>query len=112
MQYAHRKYNIVKKKSQPQLSAMADNFGYRLLYCYLLNLLLIFQKSEKAVLLPSWYLSLGFLFVIHNKVLVVEYAIFDLKSRSSTATSYLPWQITTQHIGAKTRFCIYFYFII
>jgi hypothetical protein len=98
MQYSHRKYNIVKKKSQPQLSAMADNFGYRLLYCYLLNLSLIFQKSEEAVVLPSWYISLGFLFVICNKVLVVEYAtIFD---RSSTATSYLPWQITTQRIGA------------
>jgi hypothetical protein len=100
MRYLYRKYDIVKKKSLPQLYAMADNFGCRLLCCHLLSLLLIFQKSEEAVLLPSWYISLGFLFVICNKVLVVEYAIFDLKSRCSTATSYLPWQITTQRIGA------------
>jgi hypothetical protein len=46
---------IVKKKSQPQLSAMADNFGYRLLCCYFLSLLFIFKNSEKAVLLSSWY---------------------------------------------------------
>jgi hypothetical protein len=66
----------VKKKSQPHLSVMADNFGCRLLCCYFLSLLLIFKNSEEAVLLPSWYIGLGFIPVIFNKVLVLKYAIF------------------------------------
>ena len=61
-----------KRNTQPQLSAMADNFGCRLLSCYLLSLLLIFKKSEEAVLLASLYISLGFIFMIHNAVFVWE----------------------------------------
>jgi hypothetical protein len=63
----------MKKNSQPQSSAMADNFDY----CYFLSLLLIFRKYDEGVLLPSWYINLQFIFVICNTVLVVEYAILE-----------------------------------
>ena len=72
-QYLRREMPIVKKKSQPQLSVMV---GCRLLCCYFLSLLLIIKKCKEAVLLSSWYISLVFIFVIFNKVLVLEYVIF------------------------------------
>jgi hypothetical protein len=52
------------------------NFGYGLLCYYFLSLLLIFKNYEEAVLLSSWYISSGFIFVIFNTVLVLEYATF------------------------------------
>jgi hypothetical protein len=42
-----------KKESQPQVIWHAGNFGWRSLCCHLLSLLLIFKKSEEAVLLHS-----------------------------------------------------------
>jgi hypothetical protein len=57
-------------------------------YVYFLSLLFIFKEYEGAVLLPSWCISLAFIFVIFNTVLV-EYAQYFLSPA-------LPlWQITT-----------------
>ena len=73
---------IVKKNSQPQLSAMADNLGYRWLCCYFLNLLLIFQNSEEAILFHLWHISLTFIFLILSLVFVVEMQHFKKEMHS------------------------------
>src|SRR6267154_4458600 len=61
---------------------MADNFGCRSLCCHLLSLLLIFKKSEEAVLLHLQYIILQFISVIYKAVFVVENAIIDKEMHS------------------------------
>src|SRR6267154_702072 len=61
---------------------MADNFGCRSLCCHLLSLLLIFKKSEEAVLLHLQYIILQFISVISKAVFVVENAIIDKEMHS------------------------------
>ena len=67
--YFNGKCGIVKKNSQPQC-------------CYFLNLLLIFQNSEEAVLFYLWHIRLAFIFLILILVFVVEMQQFKKEMHS------------------------------